>query len=137
MGEADRRRHSRFHVDDAPAELRRTDLVALWGLTGLGRVQGGVVNISEGGIRVSVPSALPTNRKVRCKVSSDRFRDPLDVVGQVLWCERDLMSENGYLVGITFEGLEPRHQRRIAAMREWFSSAEYQAQLAARRRRLG
>ena len=137
MAESDRRRHARFYVEDAPAELRRSDLVALWGLTGLGRVEGGVVNLSEGGIRVAVPRRLPPKRRVRCKVRSDRFQEPLDVTGEILWCERDLMSGNGFLVGIHFQRLEPRHERKIAAMREWFSSSEYKAQLAAKRRRLG
>jgi c-di-GMP-binding flagellar brake protein YcgR len=124
----ERRRYARFYVDEAPVELRRGGLAAL-----LGRIRGGVVNLSEGGIRVAVPSRLPSRGTIRCRVSTARFQDPLEAVGEILWCERDLMNEKGYLVGILFRELEPRHARKIAAMREWYASPEFKALRAARR----
>ena len=101
-------------------------------LLGLGRIRGGVVNLSEGGIRVAVPSRLPARKTIRCQLRTERFQDPLEAVGEVLWCERDLMSEKGFLVGILFRDLEPRHARKIMAMREWYASPEVKARLASR-----
>ena len=127
---AERRRHSRFYLDDIPVELRRFGFTAL---LGLGKVQGEVVNLSEGGIRVSVSSKLPAGKAVRCHVRMERFRDPLEAMGQVLWCERDLMNERAFLAGILFRDLEPRQERKIAAMREYFASSEFKALKSARR----
>jgi len=121
-GASERRRHARFHLDEAPVELRRSGLAALLSLAGLGRIRGGAVNLSEGGIRVSVPAELGSREKVRCRLRTERFADPLEAAGEILWCEPDLMSEKGYLVGILFRNLEPRHARKIAAMREWYAS---------------
>lgn len=123
-GGSERRRHARFFVDGAGAEIRPSGLAAI---LGLGRIRGEVVNLSDGGIRVSVPAALAERRKVRCRVRTERFEDPLEAAGEVRWCGRDLMSENGYLVGILFQDLEARQSRKIATLREWFSSAEYRA----------
>ena len=130
MTEAERRRHARFYAGESPVELRRPGLASL---LGLGRIRGGAVNLSEGGIRVSVPSRLAPRKTLRCEVRTDRFQDPLEAVGDVLWCERDLMNEKNFLVGILFRELEPRQARKIAAMREWFASSEYKALRAARR----
>lgn len=121
MAEGNRRRHARFDVHGARAELRRAGIVALLG----GRIEGEVVNLADGGIRVIVPKELPAGRKVRCRVRLDRFEEPLDVQGHILWCRRDLMSETHYLVGIEFRDPEPRQARKIAAMREWFNSPEF------------
>ena len=128
MANEDRRRYARFYVDDAAVELRRGGLMAL-----LGRIRGGVVNLSEGGIRVAVPSRLRSRGLIRCSVRTERFQDPLEAVGEILWCERDLMSEKGFLAGILFRDLEPRHARKIAAMREWYASPEFRALRSARR----
>lgn len=124
MTEGNRRRHARFDVHGARAELRRSGLTALLG----GTVEGEVVNLADGGVRVYVPKELPAGRKVRCRVRLERFEEPLDVAGEILWCRRDLMSEAGFLVGIAFRGPEARQSRKIAAMREWFSSPEFRAQ---------
>jgi hypothetical protein len=121
MSEGNRRRAARFDVHGARAELRRAGITALLG----GRVEGEVVNLAEGGIRVIVPKELPAGRKVRCRVRLERFEDPLDVKGRILWCRRDLMSETGFLVGIAFQDPEPRQARKISAMREWFSSPDF------------
>ena len=129
-GASERRRHARFYVDESPVELRRQGLTAL---LGLGRIRGGAVNLSEGGIRVSVPARLASRKTIRCEVRADRFQDPLEAVGEVLWCERDLMNEKNFLIGILFRELEPRQARKIAAMREWFGSPEFKALRAARR----
>jgi hypothetical protein len=128
-GAAERRRHSRFFLDDVPVELRRSGILSL---AGLGKVRGGVVNLSEGGIRVSVTSQLPARKTIRCRIRVERFKDPLEAVGETLWCERDLMDQRAFLVGILFRDLEPRQARKIAAMREWFASSEFKA-LKARR----
>ena len=124
----ERRRFARFYVEEAPVELRRGGLAAL-----LGRIRGGVVNLSEGGIRVSVPTPLAARKTIRCQVRTERFKDPLEAVGEILWCERDLMSQKSFLVGILFRDLEPRHARKIAAMREWYASPEFKALKSARR----
>ena len=128
-GASERRRHARFYVDESPVELRRPGLTA-W--LGLGRIRGGAVNLSEGGLRVSVPARLAARKTIRCAVRTERFQDPLEAVGEVLWCERDLMTETNYLVGILFRNLEPRQARKIAAMREWFGSPEFKARRDAR-----
>ena len=122
MSEGNRRRHARFDVHGARAELRRAGLIALLG----GRIEGEVVNLADGGIRVIVAREIPAGRKVRCRVRLERFEEPLDVTGRVLWCRRDLMSETGFLVGIEFLSPEPRQARKIAAMREWFNSPDFQ-----------
>lgn len=121
MAEENRRRHARFDVHDARVELRRAGLIALLG----GTVEGEVVNLADGGIRVAVAKELPAGRKVRVRVKLERFEEPLDVTGDILWCRPDLMVEGGFLVGIRFREPTPQQARKIAAMREWFASTEF------------
>jgi hypothetical protein len=123
MPEENRRRHARFDVHEARVELRRVGLIALLG----GKVEWEVVNLADGGIRVAVAREVRAHRKVRVRVRLERFEEPLDVVGDILWCRRDLLSDAGYIVGIAFREVEARQARKIAAMREWFTSSEFKS----------
>jgi uncharacterized protein (TIGR02266 family) len=62
-------------------------------------------NISLGGLFVETNTALPSDCQVLLRFSVPTQREPIEVRGQVRWCEK---RGNVQGLGIRFEGLRPR-----------------------------
>lgn len=134
-GGSERRRHARFDVDLAIVELDRGGLGSLLGLSKRARVEGAVLDLSEGGLRAQVREQMPPNSRFRCRVRMVKFQESFEAIGETRWCrEEPAKGPGSFQIGIRFEKLGAPQSKKIAAMRNWFASTEYRAH---KDRRLG
>jgi len=128
-GRGERRHHPRFALHDATIKLYRRGATALFGLARL-NIEGVVLDLSEGGLRLETDERFLADTKVRMKITVAKFNDTLEVDGLTRWCHSDPKNPDRFRVGVQFMGLEPAALRKIAQMRGWYTSAQYQALLA-------
>lgn len=124
------RTHIRFGLDGASARVSRSGLLSFLGL-GESRA-GAVSNLSEGGVRLVCDVPLAKGQKVKVRIEMEKYQDVFEAVGQVRWCSRNPHGSDEHLVGIQFTALSAAQARKLAKMREWFTSPEYKAKRAAR-----
>ena len=127
------RKHLRFRVDDASAQLHVMGFLTSIGL-GRANQARAAVNLSEGGVLLLVRKLLAPGTRVRVRIEMEKYADVIEAEGVVQWCEPSARSEKDYYAGIAFTGLAAADLKKIAQMREWFHSPEYQARRATRRR---
>jgi hypothetical protein len=132
------REHYRFRIEDATTEIY---LQGFLGRIGLGRLDPNrknearvAVNLSEGGLMVSTHSKLPRGSKVHLRIEMEKFRDVLEADGIVRWCYASARNATEFYTGIEFLNLPPAQIAKIAGMRAWFTSPEFKAKSATKRR---
>lgn len=125
-GGAERRRHHRFELEDTTLTLYRDGLLTLIGVGKENKAKV-AVNISEGGIQVIIRERLSPGAKVKMKLQIEKFKDAIEAVGIVRWCYQNSKRKDDFHAGIQFEDLPPLEGRKIASMREWFTSPAYRA----------
>src|SRR4051812_48811161 len=73
----ERRSHSRFVLHAASIKLYRRGATALFGLTRL-NIEGMLVDVSEGGLRLECAERLLIDTRLRLKVMVPKFNDTLE-----------------------------------------------------------
>lgn len=64
----------------------------------VGRVQ----NMSQGGLCVITPRALPTASVVRCEIAIGEAPIKIGTLGQIRWTEKQKLHPDEYLSGLSF-----------------------------------
>ena len=124
--ETDRRKHNRFEVDECQATLYREGLLTVFGV-GKGNRARAALDLSEGGVRFLIHERLPIGTKVRMIIQMEKYKEIIEASGEVRWCYQSVKTSEDFYAGVQFEGLEPAQKRKIALMREWFTSPQYRA----------
>lgn len=134
-GRGERRRSSRFCLHDATVKLYRRGATAIFGLARLS-IEGSVYDLSDGGLRFETGERFLPDTKVRLKMTVVKFNDTVEADGVTRWCHSDPKDPELFRVGVEFAGVDPSVARKIAQMRGWYTSAQYQALLAQQKKRL-
>jgi hypothetical protein len=125
-GKQERRKHLRFDVHDATIKLYRKGATAIFGLARL-NIEGVVLDLSEGGLRLETAEQLLRDTKVRMKVTVAKFNDTLELDGVTRWCHADPKDPEKFTVGVEFTVLDPAVARKLGQMKGWYTSAQYKA----------
>lgn len=123
---SDRRRHSRFEVDECQATLYREGVLTVFGV-GKGNRARAALDLSEGGARFLIHERLPIGTKVRMIIQMEKYKDAVEASGEVRWCYQSARQAEDFYAGVQFSDLEPAQVRKIALMRDWFTSPQYRA----------
>lgn len=130
-----RRIHTRFCLDEASVALSEGGLLAAFGV---GRnLARSPVDLSEGGLRVLLQGRVKIGTKVKLRLEIARQGDAVDASGVVRWCFESGSKPGDFYAGIMFTDLGERERRKISRMRDWFTSAQFKALSAARKRQMG
>src|SRR5687767_8128949 len=97
-GRKERRRHHRFSLHDATVKLYRRGATAIFGLARLS-IEGLVLDLSEGGMRLETSEQLLRDTKIRLKVTVAKFNDTLESDGVTRWCHADPQDPEKFTVG--------------------------------------
>lgn len=125
-GDADRRRHHRFDLNDTALTLYREGLLTLIGMGKENKAKV-AVNLSEGGIQVIMRERVQIGAKVKLRLEIAKFKDAIEAAGVVRWCYQNSQRKDDFHAGIQFENLPGTETRKIASMREWFTSPAFRA----------
>ena len=132
-GGANRRGHERFRVDEAIAWLQTGTLARLLNLR-RGTVEGRVVDLSEGGVMLLNDVRLKAGAKCSARILFEKFRDVIESRSVVRWSRQVPGKEASFVAGIQFVRLPAPVGRKIALMREYFTSVQYREIRELRRR---
>ncbi|MBI3855364.1 MAG: PilZ domain-containing protein [Planctomycetes bacterium] len=124
--DSERRRHSRFEIDECQANLYREGILSVFGV-GKGNRARAALDLSEGGVRFLIHERLPVGTKVRMNIQMEKYKDEIEASGEVRWCYQSAKNVEDFYAGVQFENLDPVQKRKIALMREWFTSPQYRA----------
>jgi c-di-GMP-binding flagellar brake protein YcgR len=122
----ERRRHSRFEIDSCQATLYREGMLTVFGVGKSNRARA-ALDLSEGGVRFLTHERLPVGTKVRIIIEMEKYKDQIEASGEVRWCYQSAKIAEDFYAGVQFEDLDPVEKRKIAQMREWFTSPQYRA----------
>ena len=123
---SERRRHHRFDINDTSLTLYRHGLLTLIGVGKENKAKV-AVNLAEGGLQVIIRERLAVGAKVKVRLEIEKFRDAIETTGVVRWCYQNSKKKDDFHAGIQFEDLNPAEGRKIASMREWFTSPAFRA----------
>lgn len=123
---SDRRRHNRFEVDECQATLYREGVLTVFGV-GKGNRARAALDLSEGGARFLIHERLPIGTKVRMIIQMEKYKDAIEASGEVRWCYQSARAAEDFYAGVQFSDLQPAQARKIALMRDWFTSPQYRA----------
>jgi Tfp pilus assembly protein PilZ len=123
---AERRRHVRFDLDATSVTLYRDGLLSLIGMGKENKAKV-AVNLSEGGLQAITRERLAAGTKVKIRLEMEKFKDAIEAPGVVRWCFQNSKRKDDFHVGIQFDELPPAEARKIASMREWFTSPSLRA----------
>jgi hypothetical protein len=127
------RQYPRFKLEDARATLCLKGFLTS---IGLGKnLALGAVNLSEGGVLLLASRSLEAGTTVEVQVVLEKHGDTVQSQGEVRWCFQNARNAKEYYVGIMFTNLPDIEKKKIAKMREWFTSAEYKSRTITRRRK--
>ncbi|HLY75097.1 MAG TPA: PilZ domain-containing protein [Planctomycetota bacterium] len=122
----ERRRHCRFEIDDCQATLHRDRLLTVLGVGKSNRARA-ALDLSEGGVRFLTQERLPVGTKVRIVIDMERYKDQISAAGEVRWCYQSSKNSDDFYAGVEFVDLPASEKRKIAMMRDWFTSPQYRA----------
>jgi c-di-GMP-binding flagellar brake protein YcgR len=107
----DRRKHERFNVERAiyievveRGSRTEADNTILRCVT---------LDVSVGGLRVAVPTAIPQGSTLNIAVPTDDLKDNLELVGKAMWV-KEAADHKGYWVGLELQDSSRED------MRKWF-----------------
>ena len=130
-GRGNLRRHIRFEVDSTGASLTVNGLLSVIGIRGDNKARA-ILNLSEGGALVVVHEPIRKGAKVRVRVEMERYQDVFTADGVVRWCAKHAKHDDLHQLGVQFTKLTEAQSRKLTKMREWFTSPQYLAKVAAR-----
>jgi hypothetical protein len=122
----ERRRHTRFEIDECQATLVRDGLLSVFGVGKNNRARA-ALDLSEGGARFLIHERMPNGLKVRMVIQMEKYKDQIEATGEIRWCYQSAKSSEDFYAGVQFDELDPVQKRKIALMREWFTSPQYRA----------
>ena len=122
----ERRRYHRFEIDECQATLYREGLLSVLGVGKNNRARA-ALDLSEGGARFLTYERLPVGTKVKMVIEMERYKDHITASGEVRWCYQSAKNAADFYVGVEFTDLDPAEKRKIATMRDWFTSPQYRA----------
>lgn len=134
---AERRRYGRFEIDECQATLIRGGLLSVFGVGKGNNLARAALDLSEGGVRFLVHERIPIGTKVRMVIQMEKYQDQIEAVGEIRWCYQNAKRTEDFYAGAQFEDLDPIQQRKIALMREWFTSVQYHAVRETKRKARG
>ena len=123
---SERREHSRFEIDDCQATLQRDGLLSALRVGRNNRARA-ALDLSEGGVRFLTDERLPVGTKVRVVIQVERYQDEITASGEVRWCYKSAKNAEDFYAGVEFTDLAAPERRKIAMMRDWFTSPQYRA----------
>lgn len=123
---AERRSHGRFEVDECSATLYREGILNVFGV-GKGNQARAALDLSEGGVRFLIHERIPVGTKVRMIIQMEKYKDAIEASGEIRWCYQSAKNSGDFYAGVQFEDLPASQKRKIALMREWFTSPQYRA----------
>src|SRR6185503_11904081 len=85
------------------------------------------LDLSEGGVRFLIHERLPIGTKVRMIIQMEKYQDQIEASGEVRWCYQSTKKAADFYGGGQFSDLDDTQRRKIAMMREWFTSPQYRA----------
>jgi PilZ domain-containing protein len=129
----DLRKYLRFRIDDASAKMYIKGFLTSFGLGKVNKARA-AINLSEGGAMLLAHELIPIGTNVTVRIEMEKYEDFIETTGVVRWCEQSAKTDKEYYAGIQFTGLGPAESKKIAQMREWFTSPEYKTRTATRRR---
>jgi hypothetical protein len=132
-GRPNRRAHDRFAVDEADAWLHVGAVARLLKLA-RSAVQGRVADLSVGGAMVLTGTKLEVGARCRIRILFEKFRDVIESGGEVRWSRQVPRKDSAFVAGVHFVRLAPPLGRKIALMREYFTSMQYREIRELRRR---
>lgn len=124
--DTERRRHSRFEIDECQATLYREGILTVFGVAKNNRARA-ALDLSEGGVRFQIHERLPVGTKVRMIIQMEKYKDQIEASGEVRWCYQSAKNADDFYAGVQFSDLDPAQKRKIVQMREWFTSPQYRA----------
>lgn len=127
-----KRKHVRFRPEGVVA---RMDKGGLLGKVGIGSVQTRVINLSEGGVLLVGKARYARGSRVSLRIEIPSHKDTIVCDAEVRWSYKNARDESEYYTGLSFVNLKAIEEKKIAKMREWFTSAEYKARSSTRRLR--
>jgi PilZ domain-containing protein len=126
----EKREHPRFKLEGATAVLGKEGILAGLGLPwGKRRVH----NLSQGGAMIHVGKALAVGSRHPIKIEIPKFKEVLEGEVEVRWCTESAKKDKDFFAGVAFVQLSAQDRRKIAAMQDLLTSAEYRAKASARK----
>lgn len=122
----ERRQHGRFEIDECQARLFRDGILTVFGV-GKGNRARAALDLSEGGVRFLIHERIPIGTKVRMIIQMEKYQDQIEAGGEIRWCYQSAKNTDDFYAGVQFDDLDPVQKRKIALMREWFTSPQYRA----------
>jgi Tfp pilus assembly protein PilZ len=122
----ERRRHNRFEIEDCQVTLHREGLLTVLGMGKNNRARA-ALDLSEGGVRFLIQERIPVGSKVRMVIEMGRYKDQISAAGEVRWCYQSGKNAEDFYAGVEFIDLPATEKRKIAMMRDWFTSPQYRA----------
>lgn len=121
----ERRRFARFDLDENRTELRRKSLL---GILGAGpNLARETLDLSEGGARLRTADRIPPGTRVRVRIQIDRTQDAIEASAEVRWTYQSARDTSVFYSGLEFVSEETARTKKIAVMRDWYSSPQYRA----------
>ncbi len=120
------REHLRFKAEGVDARMYLKGFLTGIGL-GRANVIKGVLDLSEGGLRVSARSKLAEKARIRFTLRVERFNDVIKGGGEIRWCRQSAHTRDLYYIGVRFDPLSPADRKKISGLREWLNSPAHRA----------
>jgi hypothetical protein len=130
----ERRHHNRFEIDECRATLHREGLLTVLGVGKSNRARA-ALDLSEGGVRFLTHERIPVGTKVRIVIQVERYKEQISAGGEVRWCYQSAKNSDDFYAGVEFVDLPGSEKRKIAMMRDWFTSPQYRAVRDAKKRK--
>jgi hypothetical protein len=95
------------------------------------------VDLAEGGARLFLHRRLRAGTRVRVRIEMERYKDAIEAPAVVRWCYQSAHRKDDFHAGVMFLDLHPSQKKKVALMRDWFTSPQYKALRESRRRARG
>jgi len=60
-------------------------------------------------------------------IQMEKYQDQIEAAGEVRWCYQSTKKAEDFFAGVQFSDLDETQKRKIAMMKEWFTSPQYRA----------
>lgn len=120
----DKRKASRFHVDDYVVTCIRQGTLSGGGLKrNIGRE---VLDLSASGVQISVLDKLDPGALVLFTLHFNAFGDQFESLAAVRWCKPDpSIGGDSYRIGLEFLRLPEQGRKKIEFVRTWFEKRRH------------
>lgn len=127
----ERRKHHRFEVDGASTEVLPKGLLTLVGI-GRKNIARAAIDLSQGGARLLLSERLRPGTKTKVRIEIEKYKDAIESLAVVRWCFESGQKPGDFFAGVMFTDLDEAEKKKVALMREWFTSPQFRAIRATR-----